>query len=263
MFLIAKFAGYVLQPSNLIALLALMGLGLAVLRCRRLSLSAFSASAILLAVFGMFSTGLVALAGLENRFPGPKLDGAVTGIIMLGGAVDTHISAERGQNSTNEAGERITAIAALSRKYPGARIVLSGGANNVLTAQPLSESAVARSMFIDLGVAEQRIEMEENSRDTCENAEQSKLVAKPQPGETWLLVTSASHMPRAMACFRAMGFSVVPYPVDYRTQGVESILTPAKSVADGLAAAHLAAHEWIGLVGYRLSGRTSDVFPAP
>ena len=263
MFIVAKFAGYVLQPSNLIALLALMGLVLALLRCRRLSLAAFSVSAVLLAVFGMFSTGLVALAGLENRFPTPELDGAVTGIIMLGGAVDTHISAERGQSSTNEAGERITATAALSRKYPGARIVLSGGANHVLTAQPLSESAVARTMLIDLGVAGQRIEMEEHSRDTCENAEQSKLVAKPQPGETWLLVTSASHMARAMACFRAMDSLVVPYPVDYRTQGVERILTPTKSVAEGLAAADLAAHEWIGLVGYRLSGRTSDMFPAP
>ena len=263
MFVIAKFAGYFVQPSNFIALLALLGLLLAIFRFRRLAVAAFSLTTVLLAVFGLTSSGLVALASLENRFPPPKFDGPVTGVILLGGAVDTHISAERGQNATNEAGERITTVAELSRRYPDARIILSGGANHVLAAQPLSESAVARGLLISLGVDEKRIETEELSRDTCENAEQSLILAKPQAAETWLLVTSASHMPRAIACFRAASFAVIPYPVDYRTQGTESFLTPTKSVADGLAAADLAAHEWIGLAGYWLSGRTSDAFPAP
>lgn len=263
MFAAAKIVGYVVQPSNFIALLAVLGLVLSLFRFRRLGTASFSVAALLLAVFGIFSSGLVALGALENRFPVPRLDSPVTGMILLGGAVDTHISAERGQNATNEASERITAAAELSRRFPDARIVLSGGASHVLAAQPLSESAVARQLLIDLGVDGKRIEMEEISRDTCENAKQSLVLAKPQATETWLLVTSASHMPRAVACFRASGFAIIPYPVDYRTQGTESVLTPSKSVAGGLAAADLAAHEWIGLAGYWLSGRTGDPFPAP
>lgn len=175
----------------------------------------------------------------------------------------THISAERGQNTTNAAGERITAVAELSRGFPDARIVLPGGENHILTAQPLSESAVARRLPVDPGVDAKRIEMEEISRDTCENAEESLALSKPWANESWLLVTSASHMPRAVACFRAVGFAVIPYPVDFRTQGTESILAPSKSVSDGLAAADFAAHEWMGLDGYRMRGRTSDAFPTP
>jgi uncharacterized SAM-binding protein YcdF (DUF218 family) len=263
MFVVAKIVGYFVQPSNFIALLAVLGLVLSLFRSRRLGTAALSVAALLLAVFGISSSGLVALGTLENRFPVPGLDSPVTGMILLGGAVDTHISAERGQNTTNDAGERITAVAELNRRFPDARIVLSGGANHILTAQPLSESAVARQLLIDLGVDAKRIEMEEVSRDTCENAEDSLVLVKPKANETWLLVTSASHMPRAVACFRAIGFAIIPYPVDYRTQGTESVLTPSKSVADGLAAADLAAHEWIGLAGYWLSGRTGDPFPAP
>lgn len=263
MFVAAKIVGYFIQPSNFIALLAVLGFALLLFRFRRLGTAAFSAAALLLTVFGISSSGLVALGALENRFPVPRLDSPVAGMILLGGAVDTHISAERGQSTTNDAGERITAVAELSRRFPDARIVLSGGASDIRAAQPLSESAVARRLLTDLGVDVKRIEMEEKSRDTCENAEQSLALAKPQATENWLLVTSASHMPRAVACFRAAGFAVIPYPVDFRTQGTESIMTPSKSVAAGLAAADLAAHEWIGLAGYRLSGRTSDAFPVP
>lgn len=263
MFVATKILGYFVQPSNFIALLAVLGLALSLLRFRRLAVAAFSIVAVLVTIFGIFSSGYVALATLEDRFPVPELDNPVTGIILLGGAVDTHISAERGQNTTNDAGERITAVAELSRRFPDARIILSGGANHILTTQPLSESAVAKRLLIDLGVEEKRIEMEEISRDTCENAEQSLALARPQPGERWVLVTSASHMPRSVACFRAVGLPVIPYPVDFRTQGTEGIATPSKSVSDGLAAADLAAHEWIGLVGYWLRGRTRDVFPAP
>ena len=203
------------------------------------------------------------LVVLEDRFPEPRLSEPVAGIIMLGGAVDTHITAERGQATLNEAGERITAMAELSRRFPQARLLLSGGANHVLTTQPITESAVARDLLVGLGVDPHRIELEERSRTTCENAEQSLLVAKPGEGDRWLLVTSASHMPRAVACFRAVGFSVIPYPVDYRTRGPEDLRRPVDSIADGLEAFDLAAHEWIGLATYRVLGQTHELLPSP
>lgn len=182
---------------------------------------------------------------------------------MLGGAVDTHITAERGQPTLNEAGERITAVADLSHRFPEARVFLSGGASHVLSAEPVTESAVARDLLVGLGVARQRTEMEESSRNTCENATQSLLAAKPAPNERWLLVTSASHMPRAVACFRAAGFSIVPYPVDYRTHGTANLRRPTASIAEGLEALDLAAHEWVGLVTYRMLGLTNEIFPSP
>jgi uncharacterized SAM-binding protein YcdF (DUF218 family) len=220
-------------------------------------------STVVLIIAGWSPLGRAALMALEDRFPQSKLAEPITGFIMLGGAVDTHITAERGQATLNEAGERVTTMAELSRRFPQARLLLSGGANHVLTSQSVTESAVARDLLIDLGVDPGRIEMEERSRDTCENAEQSLLLAKPQPAENWVLVTSASHMPRAVACFRAAGFSIIPFPVDYRTRGAADLRRPVDSIADGLEALDLAAHEWIGLATYRLFGRTKELFPAP
>jgi uncharacterized SAM-binding protein YcdF (DUF218 family) len=126
----------------------------------------------------------------------------------------------------------------------------------------MSESQVARQILVSLGLPPQRIEMEERSRNTCENGTESKAALQPKPGELWLLVTSASHMPRAVGCFRAAGFSVTPYPVDYRTRGTNDLWRVTKSMADGLASTDLAVHEWFGLLAYRAAGMTAEVFPA-
>lgn len=263
MFYVSKLIEFVLLPSNVAGLLGLLGiLGILIGR-RRLGLSFLILSTVLFVVGGWSPIGRAALMALEDRFPQPPLAEPIAGIIMLGGAVDTHITAERGQPTLNEAGERVTTMAEFSRRFPQARLLLSGGANHVLTSQPVTESAVARDLLIGLGVDPGRIEMEERSRDTCENAEQSLLLAKPQPGERWVLVTSASHMPRAVACFRAAGFFITPFPVDYRTRGAADLRRPVDSIADGLEALDLAAHEWIGLATYRLFGRTKELFPAP
>lgn len=97
------------------------------------------------------------------------------------------------------------------------------------------------------GVPAQRIEMEERPRNTCENGLESAAAPRPRPEEQWLLVTSASHMPRAMACFRSAGFKVIPYPVDYRTRARVSLRRLVASIALGLEFSDLAAHEWVGL----------------
>jgi uncharacterized SAM-binding protein YcdF (DUF218 family) len=76
-------------------------------------------------------------------------------------------------------------------------------------------------------------------------------------------VTSAYHMPRAMAAFRAAGFPVEPYPVDWRTRGPIDVVRPFVSLGDGLRRTDTAVHEWIGLLAYRLSGKTAELFPAP
>jgi uncharacterized SAM-binding protein YcdF (DUF218 family) len=263
MFFISKLVEFLLLPSNLIGFIAGLGLLALLLRRPRLGHVALVTAALLLAIGGWSPLGRAALMALEDRFPQPQLAEPVAGIIMLGGAVDTHITAERGEPTLNEAGERIIAMAELSRQFPQARLLLSGGANHVLTAQPVTESAVARDLLVGLGVDPQRIELEERSRTTCENAEQSLLAAKPNLGDRWVLVTSASHMPRAVACFRAVGFSVIPYPVDYRTRGTADLRRPVDSIADGLEALDLAAHEWIGLATYRLLGQTRELLPSP
>ena len=172
------------------------------------------------------------------------------------------VSAARDAVALNEAAERITVAAELARRYPRARIVFSGG-TNALIFDAGAEAAFAVRQLEALGVAHERITAEEQSRNTIENAVFSRLLANPKPGERWLLVTSAYHMPRAMAVFRAAGFAVEAYPVDWRTRGPADVLRPFGSLGDGLRETDAAAHEWIGLLAYRLAGKTSELFPGP
>lgn len=255
LFVISKVVGFVLLPSNLIAFVGVFGLAGLLIGWRRVGCALLGVSAIALAVAGWSPLGAWALQPLEDRFPPPRVEGPVAGVVMLGGAVNVHITEDRGAAALNDAGERVTATAALAQRYPNARIILSGGAGH---AESVSESATAKELLVAMGVPTARIELEERSRNTCENAEESSALARPDAGETWLLVTSASHMPRAIACFRAAGFAVVPYPVDYRTR--DRRITP---VAARLGVLDRAAHEWVGLAGYRALGRTETLFPAP
>ncbi|MBV9969593.1 MAG: YdcF family protein, partial [Xanthobacteraceae bacterium] len=126
-----------------------------------------------------------------------------------------------------------------------------------------SEADVVPALFESLGVPPGRIMLESRSRNTAENAVYSKALAAPKPGERWLLVTSAMHMPRAIGAFREAGFPVEAYPVDYKTNGWQDLSGVIGSLSSGLRQTDTALHEWIGLVAYRLTGKSSALFPGP
>ncbi len=99
-------------------------------------------------------------------------------------------------------------------------MVFSGGIarlRNTVVGQPDIPS-VAVDFFVSLGIDPDRIIWEDQSRNTAENARFSCEVAAPASGETWVLVTSAFHMGRALTSFEAAGWGdIVPSPFDYRT----------------------------------------------
>lgn len=259
-FVLSKALAFILTPSNLLVMIGLLGLFLMLFRWRRLGNSFMGVAMVGLAVAGWSPLGPALLMGLEERFPKPEMPAAITGLVMLGGAVNIHITQARGSEAWNDQAERITTVAELANKFPNARIIVSGGAGN---PDGVNESTITKQALVAMGLPDARIELETRSRNTCENASQSVGVAAPKAGDVWLLVTSASHMPRAMACFRAANFKVTPYPVDYRTRGAEDLRTVQESAAIGLADVDLAAHEWVGLISYRIGGLTRELFPSP
>ena len=182
---------------------------------------------------------------------------------MLGGALDTVVSPARGEVALNEAAERMTAVAELARRYPQARIVFSGGSGRLIYGGA-TEAELAARLFESFGIARSSASFwKSKSRDTDENARFTKELLHPKPGERWLLVTSAHHMPRSIGAFRAAGFPVEAYPVDYRTRGAVDLLRPFATLGDGLRRTDTAVREWVGLVVYRMTGRTAELFPAP
>jgi len=240
----AKVFWAVAQPSSLIALLLVLA---AVFSRRRPGLSR---RLLFGGVAGLLICGPVAGAlvlPLENRFARPDINqgGQITGIIILGG----------------ESAERMTEAVALARRFPNARVVFSGGASNLLEADP-PESIEAGRLLEALGVPKDRLTLEGASRTTYENALFSKRILNPNPQQRWLLITSAWHMPRAMGCFRKVEFPVEPWPVDYQARDRSVVSRLTVGIADGLKMTNVVVKEYVGLVVYYLSGRSSALLPA-
>jgi uncharacterized SAM-binding protein YcdF (DUF218 family) len=112
----------------------------------------------------------------------------------------------------------------------------------------------------DIGVPVERVTFEDKSRTTFENAAAATELMKPKPDENWLLVTSAYHMPRAMACFRKDGWRVFAAPTDYLTPGF-FLFKPEFKLAEHLIQMQIALHEYIGLVAYNLMGKVDSFWP--
>ena len=262
-FILSKVLGFFTQPSNLIMVLGALGIVLLATRFHRAGRALAVAALSLFALVGFSPLGNLMMLILEDRFPAWDAGrGAPAGIVVLGGALSPDVSTGRGVPALNEAGERMTATVELARRYPDARIVFSGG-DATLVRAARNEADIARQLFEGLGLAGPRVTYEGRSRNTAENATFTKALVRPKDGERWLLVTSAFHMPRAMGAFRAAGFPIEAHPVDFRTRSGLDAAMPFASLADGLKRTDTAMREFAGLIAYRLTGRTSALFPAP
>jgi uncharacterized SAM-binding protein YcdF (DUF218 family) len=260
---LSKILGFFAAPSNLLISIGVLGVLVLCTRFTRLASWLVVTSLVLLAIAGLSPLGNALILPLEDRFPPwDPSHGAPYGIVVLGGAISPGISDARDSIALDEAAERITATAELARRYPDARIIFSGGSGSLLEHEG-PEAPFAVRELMALGVAHDRITAEEQSRNTIENAAFSRLLANPKPGERWLLVTSAYHMPRAMAAFRAADFPVEAYPVDWRTRGAADLRRAFPMLSEGLRRTDVAVREWVGLVVYRLTGRSAELLPGP
>lgn len=214
-----------------------------------------AAAALLLATLALaiLPVGDLALRPLETRYPvAPDVD-QVDGILVLGGAEEGDRTAFWGSVELNDAAERMTAGLALTLAHPGARLLVSGGSGALrdVFGGGVPGADVARLFYAELGLDPERLVLEGASRTTAENARLSRALA--QPGETWVLVTSAFHMPRALAAFRAAGWpgDLIPWPVDHRG----GRLRAGWDLAGQMEKLQIVLREYVGLVAYLLSGR--------
>jgi uncharacterized SAM-binding protein YcdF (DUF218 family) len=263
-FFLSKTLGVMLLPSNFLIGIGILGVILLFSRFAALGRKLVIACIVLLAICGFSPLGNLLLYPLEVRFPPwDAVRGAPDGIVVLGGSIDPQLSARHGVTVFKGATDRIVAAAALAHRHPQARIVFSGGNANLVASDAAKEADYAVSVFESLGISKDRLTMERRSRNTLENAEFSKALVAPKPGERWLLVTSAYHMPRSVGIFRKVGFAVEPYPADWRTGGPADLLTFSTTIGDGLDRVDAATREWMGLVAYWITGKTGAFFPGP
>ena len=254
-FYLSKIIWAVLDPANLIALLFAAGLMAGALRFRKTGAGLLLSSFLILLVCGVLPLGQSALYFLETRIMRPaSLPDRIDGILVLGGAVETAKSERSGQTELNEGAERLTTAIALSRQYPDAKIVFSGG-NNALRRATRSEGRDTAVFLAGMGVDNPNVIYEKNSRNTYENIKNSYQLVKPSPGENWLLVTSAFHQKRSLAIAAKQGWGLIPYPVDYRSQGRYLFLPSRLDVLDNLYSSRLFLREMVGIAAYKMTGK--------
>lgn len=262
-FYLSKAFWFFIQPLNLSIFMLAAGMAAAALRRRRTGGAMVAAATLLLALCAWTSLGALMLNPLEERFPRPaQAPARVDGIIVLGGGFEGAINRVRGGYELNSGGDRFVETAVLARRHPSARVLVSGGTGAIVIAGE-ADADTAPRLLAALGVDEARLILENRSRNTYENAVFSRELAAPKEGETWLLVTSAFHMPRSVGLFRKAGFDVVPWPVDYRTSGEEGVGLFRDNPSDSLLNATMAVREWIGLAAYRATGRIDQLVPGP
>src|SRR5262249_15431580 len=234
----SKVLWLIAAPTNALVLISAIAALWAVLGSSKWAawLATAAACGLVIGAFTPIAVALTMPLEYRFRFSPPHSQAPPHGIILLAGS---------GSGGIDAAG-------ALSRNYPEARIIFSG-----FSARP------ALKRFARVGGDPARVYVESRPRTTFEDALYSAALLKPKPGERWLLVTSALHMPRAVGCFRVAGFEVQPYPVGFSTIGPPSLFVLNATGSVALLQLDVAAKEWIGLIAYGLMGKTDALFPAP
>lgn len=196
------------------------------------------------------------LRRLEQQHPALSPSASLqpyAGVVVLGGALEPgYVWSQPGQSALNEAAERMTEVLPLLRRQSTLRVLFTGGEGEFF-GSGLPEAQRAQAFFASQGIDPAQLLYESASRTTYENAVLSKTVPGIDPSQPWLLLTSAWHMPRAMATFRRAGWNVTPCPVDFRSG--QQTPWSRYSMDQGVRQWKTWLHESVGLLAYRLSGR--------
>ena len=202
-----------------------------------------------------------AVQTLEHRFPQPEAtDLNPEVIIVLGGwqgGGASFISPDTPPISA--AGDRLIAALILAQKFPQAKLYFPGGLK--LDHIGASEDDISHATIKGLGLPESQVIIEGESRNTAENASYVRAMMDDTRQGQVVLITSASHMPRAISSFQKEGIDPLAYPVDHKTNAHRMPWTLIYKQGQTLMGTAL--HEWVGLMAYYVTGRTTQLLPAP
>ncbi|AHF00712.1 hypothetical protein THIAE_02050 [Thiomicrospira aerophila AL3] len=260
-FYLSKLAWALLSPGNLIIIIFILGSLLVLMNLRKLAKWLLIPNALLASLLLSYPVGDWVIKPLEQRFSIPaQLPDQIDGIIILGGGEDLKRSLSWNVAELGLGGDRYIAAKKLADIYPFAPVIFSGGSGSIQLQNTGAEGHIAQQVFNDLGLYPSRLILESASRNTYENFRNTQPLLKPDG--TYLLVTSAFHMPRSVGIARQKGINVIPYPVDYRSNSRE-LRQINFDFYDHLKALEAGWREWIGLTVYFFTGKTEHWLPKP
>lgn len=254
MFLFKKIVGPLFFPVSVCIEILLLGLVLLWFTKRqRAGKILVSIGTVLLLALSYGGVSDMLLRPLEYRYP-PLLSTGdelrdVKWVVVLGAG---HHSDPRLPVTSQLSETAITRLAEgirIHRMLPESKLLLSGSG----VFDPVSNARLMADLAVSLGVGRERIVVEEKSRDTEEEAD---LIKGLVGNERFVLVTSASHMPRSMAIFKAAGTRPIPAPTGHRVKERQGI-SPAMffPFADNLKKAERAFYEYLGILWAKLRGK--------
>jgi len=211
-FILSKILDFLLQPLCWIFLL----LGFAYFTKFSKRLLAITIALLLVMTNGWF----VNQCYLAYETPQTTLKKTYQWCIILGGGMMRSGEGYR----TGETADRFVQPLLLYKQGLVKKLLITGGNVNIkgLKIDDTQESKKVKEVLIAMGVAEKDIYLEENARNTHENATYTKKMLAPYLAEEMVLVTSAMHMPRAKACYIREGIKVVVYPADIKKKDTPS-----------------------------------------
>lgn len=261
-FWLSKLIWELMAPDSLLLIGLLTGLVLLKRKRQRAAQWVLRSLFVALLITALFPVDDWLFCPLETRFEtNPLLPESVDGILCLGGGEDAGKSQVWNQVELADGGERLVTFLTLAKRYPQAKLVFSGGSGQLFN-QDTKGAGVVERLFQEMQMDTSRLILERESRNTYENGKLSQALVHPQAGETWILITTAWHMPRSVGVFRKIGWPVIPYPVDHwSTPG--QLLSFEFSLSGHLRDLRHGAKEWVGLLAYYMTGKTSALFPKP
>jgi len=253
-FWVSKIAWFFIAPDSLLVLLIIIGTWLFWKQKIKWAKRVFTFLSICLLLITIFPVGEWILYPLESKYKAnPELN-QVDGIIVLSGSINPIRSAIWKQTVLNNSAERIFTSISLSKKYPNAKLVFTGGSGSIFN-QTHKHADAAATFYKTQGLDVSKIIFERESRNTTENIILSKVLVNPQKGEKWVLITTGWHMPRSVGIFCKADWHVIPYPVDFRTNP-EQLFRFSWGFARHLNDLKIGIKEWIGYITYSLSGKS-------
>jgi uncharacterized SAM-binding protein YcdF (DUF218 family) len=261
MFHVSRLFWLLVQPLSLAFFLVTFGCVALILGFRKsgVTLSVLASGILFVTLFT--TTGDVALQALEERFPKPGRDPErVSCMIVLGGAFSSQVNTARGGIEMNQSADRFVETLRLALAYPQAKILISGG-DGSFSGTYEGDGVTAERFFPAFGVSTDRLLRDTTSRNTAENVENTRALLASAGLSDCLLITSAFHMPRSIGLMRKTGLSVIPWSTDYRTDGKTRLGIDLTQPTLNAQQTATALREWIGLVAYRLMGRTDALLP--
>ena len=258
-FFLSKILWILFSPFNLILLLIILAFIFSFFKFILCSRIFYLSALLLFLTTGAIPTGAFLMHQLEkNYYNKVSLPNTIDGILILSGATRPYLTKIHNQVTIKSNGERLIESVVLIKKYPKAKVIFAGGSNTILDYE-FTHSEAAKIFYQNLGINLDRINFEDQSRNTYENIVFSKNIANPKVDENWVLVTSAFHLKRSINISEKISWNLIPYPTDFN-QPKKFNWKFEYNLLNNLVLFRQASHEWLGIIAYYLMGRTSKIF---